>query len=90
MNVSGTLPPITFSYIDVFATYHGNVGTFSFADGHAEARKWQDPAIQAVGTATLGEGSTIYSYQVYAGTKPNASKYDAGWLIQHCVAPNNL
>jgi prepilin-type N-terminal cleavage/methylation domain-containing protein/prepilin-type processing-associated H-X9-DG protein len=90
MSVSGTLPPITFGYVDVFATYHGNVGTFSFADGHAEARKWQDPAIQAVGTATLVDGSTVYDYQQYSGTKPNPIKFDAGWLIQHCVAPNNL
>jgi prepilin-type N-terminal cleavage/methylation domain-containing protein/prepilin-type processing-associated H-X9-DG protein len=88
MSVNGPLPPITFNYVDIFATYHGNVGTFAFADGHAEARKWQDPAIQASGTATLAEGSSIYDYQL-SPYKPNSSKYDAGWLIQHCVAPNN-
>jgi prepilin-type N-terminal cleavage/methylation domain-containing protein/prepilin-type processing-associated H-X9-DG protein len=88
MSVNGTLIQ-TFNYVDIFATYHGNVGTFSFADGHAEARKWMDPAIQAVGTATLTEGSGVYDYQLWPGTKPNASKYDAPWLIQHCVAPNN-
>ena len=93
MSVNGPLPPITFNYVDIFATYHGDVGTFSFADGHAEARKWLDPAIKAAGTATLAEGSAIFDYQQYtAQTKaspPNPGKYDAGWLIQHCVAPNN-
>jgi prepilin-type N-terminal cleavage/methylation domain-containing protein/prepilin-type processing-associated H-X9-DG protein len=89
ISVQGPLPPITVNYVDVFATYHGDVGTFSFADGHAEARKWQDPAIQAVGTATLAVGSAVYSYQQWTGTKPNTTKYDAGWIIQHCVAPNN-
>jgi prepilin-type N-terminal cleavage/methylation domain-containing protein/prepilin-type processing-associated H-X9-DG protein len=88
MSVNGTLIQ-TFNYVDIFATYHGDVGTFSFADGHAEARKWMDPAIQAVGTATLAEGSAVFDYQAWPGTKPNASKYDAPWLIQHCVAPNN-
>ena len=88
MSVNTGLIP-TFNYVDIFATYHGDVGTFSFADGHAEARKWLDPAIQAAGTATLAEGSTVYEYSQYTGTKPSGSKYDAGWLIQHCVAPNN-
>jgi prepilin-type N-terminal cleavage/methylation domain-containing protein/prepilin-type processing-associated H-X9-DG protein len=88
MSVNGPLPPITFNFVDIFATYHGDVGTFSFADGHAEARKWQDPAIKAAGTATLSEGSSLFQYG--SPYIPSTSKYDAGWLIQHCVAPNNL
>lgn len=88
MNVNGPLPPITFNFIDIFATYHGDVGTFSFADGHAEARKWLDPAIQAAGPATLGAGSTIFEYPSSPYT-PNPSGPDAAWLIQHCVSPNH-
>ncbi|HTV40670.1 MAG TPA: prepilin-type N-terminal cleavage/methylation domain-containing protein [Candidatus Sulfotelmatobacter sp.] len=88
MNVTGPLPPITFNFVDIFATYHGDVGTFSFADGHAEARKWLDPAIQATGTATLAVGSGIYDYQL-SPYKPDTSGHDAPWLIQHCVAPNH-
>jgi prepilin-type N-terminal cleavage/methylation domain-containing protein/prepilin-type processing-associated H-X9-DG protein len=30
---------------DVPASYHGDAGAFSFADGHAEIRKWRDSAI---------------------------------------------
>jgi prepilin-type processing-associated H-X9-DG protein len=89
MSINGPLPPITFNFVDIFATYHGNVGTFSFADGHAEARKWQDPAIKATGTATLVQGSGIYDYQL-SPFKPDPTGHDAPWLIQHCVAPNNL
>jgi prepilin-type N-terminal cleavage/methylation domain-containing protein/prepilin-type processing-associated H-X9-DG protein len=88
MMVNGPLPPLTFSFTDIFATYHGNVGTFSFADGHAEARKWQDPAIRGAGAATLTVGSILFQYG--SPYVPSTSKYDAGWLIQHCVAPNNL
>lgn len=88
MSVNGPLPPITFNFVDIFATYHGDVGTFAFVDGHAEARRWLDPAILATGTATLAEGSSIYDYQL-SPYKPDISGHDAPWLIQHCVAPNN-
>jgi prepilin-type N-terminal cleavage/methylation domain-containing protein len=80
--------PNTFSFTDVFATYHGNVNTFCFADAHAEPRKWQDPAIIQDGLATLAVGSDAYEYSK-APAPPNTSIYDAPWLIQHWVAPNN-
>lgn len=89
MDVLGTSPlPRTFDFIDIFATYHGDVGTFAFADGHAESRRWLDPAIQATGKATLTVGSTIYQYSA-SPYHPDTSGHDAPWLIQHCVAPNN-
>lgn len=94
MYVNGPLPPLSFQFTDIFATYHGNVGTFAFADGHAEARKWLDGNITACGQASLRAGSSLYTYQLagYNGlTAPNGiTSPDAGWLIQHCVAPNNL
>ena len=34
-----------FSWVDSPAMYHGDVGTFGYADGHAEAHKWLDGAI---------------------------------------------
>jgi prepilin-type processing-associated H-X9-DG protein len=92
MSVTGPLPPHQFAFVDIFATYHGDVGTFAFADGHAEARKWLDPIILAAGTASAAQGSTIYQYPgskyVPKTTGPNASP-DQPWLIQHCVDPNN-
>jgi prepilin-type N-terminal cleavage/methylation domain-containing protein/prepilin-type processing-associated H-X9-DG protein len=88
MSVTGPLPPIQFNYVDIFATYHGDVGTFAFADGHAEARKWLDPAIAATGAATLTAGSTVYDYQL-SPYKPDPIGHDAPWLKLHCVAPNN-
>jgi prepilin-type N-terminal cleavage/methylation domain-containing protein/prepilin-type processing-associated H-X9-DG protein len=93
MSVNGPLPPITFNFIDVFATYHGNVGTFAFADGHSEARTWLDRNIIACGRATLGPGSNLYDYSnasANGATAPSGlTSPDAGWLIQHCVAPNH-
>jgi prepilin-type processing-associated H-X9-DG protein len=86
MSVNGPLPPLTFNFVDIFATYHGDVGTFAFADGHAEARRWLDPKILAAGTASAAEGSSLYQYT--SQTMPSSSGPDAAWLTQHCVSPN--
>jgi prepilin-type N-terminal cleavage/methylation domain-containing protein/prepilin-type processing-associated H-X9-DG protein len=88
MSVNGPLPPITFNFVDIFATYHGDVGTFAFADGHSEARRWLDPVILAAGTASAAQGSSLYQYP---GSKynPSLTSQDAAWLTRHCVSPNN-
>lgn len=36
-----------FQWIDCPASYHNNAGGISFADGHAEIKKWRDPAVLA-------------------------------------------
>ncbi|MSR65843.1 MAG: prepilin-type N-terminal cleavage/methylation domain-containing protein [Pedosphaera sp.] len=33
----------SYKWVDIPATYHGNAGSFSFADGHSEIHKWKDP-----------------------------------------------
>ena len=38
-------PSDTENWIDIPATYHNGSGGLSFADGHAELKKWRDPAI---------------------------------------------
>ena len=87
MEVNGPLPPLTFKFVDIFATYHGDVGTFAFADGHAEARRWLDPIILAAGTASAAEGSSLFQYGgLYS---PKTTSPDEGWLVQHCPDPNN-
>lgn len=39
---------------DVPATYHNGAGGLSFADGHAEIKKWRDQAILGLNTAMSG------------------------------------
>jgi prepilin-type N-terminal cleavage/methylation domain-containing protein/prepilin-type processing-associated H-X9-DG protein len=34
-------------WVDIPASYHNRAGGISFADGHAEIRKWRDPAVTA-------------------------------------------
>jgi prepilin-type N-terminal cleavage/methylation domain-containing protein len=40
-----------FSWNDALPMYHGNINTWSFADGHAEPHKWKDPKIISYGLA---------------------------------------
>jgi prepilin-type N-terminal cleavage/methylation domain-containing protein len=42
-------PPSSFSWVDAPAIYHGNVGTFGFADSHAESHKWLNGDLIAYG-----------------------------------------
>jgi prepilin-type N-terminal cleavage/methylation domain-containing protein/prepilin-type processing-associated H-X9-DG protein len=89
MSISQFPPPINF--IDVFGTYHGDVGTFAFADGHAEARRWLSGEYPAAGAASAAQGSSLYQYGTYKGVNytPPESGPDAGWLIQHWVSPTS-
>jgi prepilin-type processing-associated H-X9-DG protein len=76
------------SYTDLFATYHGNVSTFCFVDGHAEPRKWTDPVIVGAGNSANQASSGVYSYQVY-GSSPSSTGADTAWIIQHWLTPSN-
>ena len=90
----GIVTPSYFPYEDLFATYHGNVGTFCFADGHAEGHKWLDPVIRAVGKFANAPG-VDYAYGWPGGPsgtlpKPQSTGTpDQAWLCQHWVTPNN-
>ncbi len=80
--------PSTINFTDVFSTYHGLVGTFAFADGHADARRWTDPAIILDGKYTVSEGSIGYEYSKCPAT-PSQTGVDAGWLIQQFESPTD-
>jgi prepilin-type N-terminal cleavage/methylation domain-containing protein len=80
--------PSTIHFEDVFAIYHGAVGTTSFADGHAEARKWKDGAIIADGYYAVSSGSTGYEYSKCPST-PSQTGDDASWIMQHCESPTD-
>jgi prepilin-type N-terminal cleavage/methylation domain-containing protein/prepilin-type processing-associated H-X9-DG protein len=54
------IAPTYYSWVDPPAMYHGNVGTFGFADGHSESHKWVTPAIITAGTlAAQGKTYTM-------------------------------
>ncbi len=41
--VNPTLYPANYQWVDLPAAYHNGAGSFSFADGHTELKKWRDP-----------------------------------------------
>ena len=49
---------IRFNWQDPLPIYHGNVSTYGFADGHAEAHKWLDANLVAAGKAAASGGNT--------------------------------
>ena len=62
----------SFTWLDPIPMYHGNVSTFGYADGHAEAHKWTDTTLIRAGLAA-GSGQ----FSGYAGTPPKSGKdYD--------------
>lgn len=81
-----------FPYEDLFATYHGNVGTFSFADGHAEGHKWLDPVIIKVGNLANSANTLAYAYggnDNVLGLTPSQHTTDTAYLCEHWVSPSN-
>jgi len=82
----------TFPYWDLFATYHGNVGTFCMADGHVEAHKWMDPIIIKVGLLALQPNATDDNYQSAdsgLGVPQVSGTPDSGYLCRHYKCPSN-
>jgi len=80
--------PSTFVYVDLFATYHGNIGTVCFADAHAEFHKWNDPAIIGAGNSANNANSTVYDYSTNRRS-PSEAGSDTAWLTQHWLCPAN-
>jgi len=83
-----SIPATSFSFTDLFGTYHGDVGTFCFADGHAEGKKWRDPVILGAGKTANNGKSGVYTYSTY-GQTPSQTGPDTPWLIQHWVTLQN-
>lgn len=85
----------TVSLEDVFAVYHGKVGTFSFADGHAEGHHWLNYQIVADGIASVsgGSGNTDYEYSRCPYTSPatgvSGPMSDMNWIAQHFESPTD-
>jgi len=70
----------TTSWYDRPANYHGGTGAFSFADGHAESRKWHDGLI--ANEPVTGVNPT--PYQPFTAD-PTAG--DLAWMQLHSTTP---
>jgi prepilin-type N-terminal cleavage/methylation domain-containing protein len=84
-------PPVKFNFEDLFATYHGNINTFGFADGHSEPHKWTDPVILSAG-ATANQANVVaykYNNPPAIPNRPSSTGLDAMWLCDHWISPVN-
>src|ERR1700722_4826479 len=74
--------PAAWQLSDIPASYHGNAGGLSFADGHSEIHRWQDdrtmPPLKYEGLVFSGSGGTLSAYNA-----------DVGWLQERSTRPNN-
>ncbi len=85
-DMSGYFPssPGAYAFLDIPASYHGNAGGFSFADGHSEIHRWRDGRtmfpIQVVqdGEPRPFDGST---------PRPSPNNKDIPWLHDHTTRP---
>ena len=70
-----TDPDTLYQLVDYPASYHGNAGGLSFADGHSEIHKWIDPRTRPV----LQQGQLLTLNVNLPGDK------DVLWLAQHAA-----
>ena len=70
-----TDPDTLYQLVDYPASYHGNAGGLSFADGHSEIHKWIDPRTRPV----LQPGQLLTLNVNLPGDK------DVLWLAQHAA-----
>ncbi len=72
--------PAIYRFLDIPASYHGNAGGFSFADGHSEIHHWRDGRT----CRPVKEDGTIFD-----GSTPTASpnNVDVAWLQDKTTRP---
>ena len=66
-------PNVPMIWRDVPATYHNNAGGISFADGHAEIKRWRDSSVLAQAPS-------------FSRRDPNSTDLD--WLIERTTTRN--
>ncbi len=69
--------PNDFGFTDYPGSYHNGAGNLSFADGHAEARKWLDPRTRP----PLVKDKGLDRVGGFAGGTPSENNPDVQWLI---------
>jgi prepilin-type N-terminal cleavage/methylation domain-containing protein/prepilin-type processing-associated H-X9-DG protein len=81
-DMSGYWPsnPSAYQFLDIPASYHGNAGGFSFADGHSELKRWRDGRT----ARPIAEGSLIFNGSTPI---PSAGNVDIGWLHDKTTRP---
>ena len=72
--------PALYKLLDLPASYHGQAGGLSFADGHAEIHRWRDRRTMP----NLSDGKVIFDGNT---AFPCAGNVDVAWLQDHATRP---
>jgi prepilin-type N-terminal cleavage/methylation domain-containing protein/prepilin-type processing-associated H-X9-DG protein len=68
-------------WVDIPASYHNRAGGISFADGHAQIKKWTDPTVLNYGKPNGATGNNIQSLQT------QNAQADLTWLQKMSTSP---
>src|SRR6266566_7286082 len=70
--------PSRYAFEDIPASYHGNAGGLSFADGHSEIHRWRDDRTMV---------AIKYEGTIYNGITaiPSGGNVDIAWLQDHAT-----
>ena len=74
------LSPPSYAWYDLPASYHGNAGGLSFADGHSEIHRWRDPRTMPpliIGGLTFNGSTAI----------PSPRNQDIAWMQDRTTRP---
>jgi prepilin-type N-terminal cleavage/methylation domain-containing protein/prepilin-type processing-associated H-X9-DG protein len=83
--VTWTGGPTHFTWTDPPAIYHGNVGTFGYADGHAESHSWKDATIVSY-ARRVAMGLVTPSSSALSGVSTTGP--DGNYIYQGYRVPN--
>ena len=72
--------PALYRFLDIPASYHGNAGGFSFADGHSEVHRWKDGRT----SRPVDEGGVIFDGST---PTPSPGNLDIPWLQDKTTRP---
>ena len=67
--------PASLQIVDIPASYHGGAGGLSFADGHAEIKRWQDPRTKP----------PVVPGQIIPYGRPSPNNQDIVWLQERAT-----
>jgi prepilin-type N-terminal cleavage/methylation domain-containing protein/prepilin-type processing-associated H-X9-DG protein len=81
-DMTGYAPPNpgAYSLLDLPASYHGNAGGLSFADGHSEIKRWRDARTMP---PLVTSGLIFNGYSKI----PSPGNVDVAWLQDHSTRP---
>lgn len=68
--------PSSFTIVDIPASYHGQAGGLSFADGHSELKVWKDPRTRP---------PLVPGVIIPFAAKPSPNNRDVAWLQERCT-----